>query len=324
MSGSLYTGKTTFREWKKKSYELSIINKLKNQGFRTTAYSIRNSTGNPFADSNNIMSSISPLFAVDLWLLRLVPAILRQEVFYNGEGIITKNWGNIFNVPSGDFRSYVSYSQFKKMITDEANRKNFGEYVFAHFNQPHKPNQLNRYGVFVGESSYLESSYLATNMMADFIKMLKETGRFNSSLIIFQSDHGTTKKLTTYPKISKSDLEKIRTVDVHGWNGRKIDHRTRALLLVKLPNAKDNKLKFNTNLVQLLDIPKLINHVAKTPNTNSYQINNLLKKNRVPIYHIWKQKKGVIGKDIRSGQYNYYTVTKNNKWKVHDNIDFKY
>jgi len=161
--------------------------------------------------------------------------------------------------------------------------------------------------------------------------------RFDSSLIIFQSDHGVgyvidheviKKTSLEFVGISKSDDERIREVDIAGWNGRRLDFRTRGLLLVKLPGAPDEPLQVNTNLVQLLDIPALIQVVIESPKTTRSQLGRILGKDKVSIYHGYRHKDGpngerrVVGNNIFHGPFNWYTVTKDNKWIVKDNINF--
>jgi len=338
-TGRIYGGNTSLKEWLDETHDLSILKRLKDNGFRTASYSLHHHGyyGNPHSDSNNIGRPVSPTFGVDLWLLHLSPTILRKEIFHDGNGLISIISEYLTGVPKGNIMTYASYQQFKKMIRDEAKRHNSGEYIFAHLRPPHGPYQLDRYGNLSKESNYLESLYLATNMMATFVRELKKKDRFNSSLIIFQSDHGghnviehelIKKTNPEFVSISKSVNEKIEEVDISGWNERRLEVRSRVLLLVKLPGAPDQPLQVDTNLAQLLDIPELIQVVIESPRMTSSQLGKILAKDKVSIYHGYRHKDGanrkgrVVGKNIFHGQFNWYTVSKDNKWTVNENINF--
>ena len=316
MSGTLYTGKEKLSEWKNKASELSTVNELRLKGFRTTVYTVYPFTANAYADSNNIMQSTSPFFGLDLWLLRIVPAGLRQDVFTNGNGIISKNLSSLFNVQSGSFRSYASYLQYKNFMIDEIARKDSGEYVFAHFNPPHSPHQLTREGTFVGRTTRLESRYLATNMMAGLIRMLKENGRFNKSLIIIQSDHGLQDNKEILKRVSKTNSKNEIEIDIYKRKRLFIDLKTQALLLIKPPASNNNKLQTNSSLVHLLDIKKLIEHITgKNRNLSSSDIIKLIKREEVPIlYFVGGQQKMVNGKCVDNDKFEYYSISKDNKW----------
>jgi hypothetical protein len=317
MSGTLFTGREKLSEWKNKAYELSIVNKLRQRGFRTTVYTIYPHTGNVYADSNNIMQSISPFFGLELWMLRIVPAGLRQEVFNDGAGFISRNWGSYFKVPSGDFRSYASYLQYKILMVEETARKDSGEYVFAHFNPPHGPYQLTREGIFVGRNTRLESLYLATNMMAGLIRMLKENGRFKQSLIIIQSDHGKQDNKKLLEKVSKINSENKVEIDISKRRFLFIDERTKALLLIKLPASSNDKLQTNSSLVHLLDLSKLIEYITGENRTLSKaNMIQLIKRKEVPILSTFEddQQKTINGKCVDTGKYEYYMLSEDNKW----------
>jgi hypothetical protein len=265
--------------------------------------------------------------AADYWLLRVAPVALRHVVLNDrGVGPIGRLARYTEQVTSGDITPLISYHQFEKLLADEQLRPSGGQYVLAHFYPPHEPYILDRNGNYVGESSYEEQLHLATNMMLEFVQILKEQGKFDNSLIIFQSDHGYTLAVNDYYageplgdfiQIDKATSKAIGDVDVRHVSG--------ALLLIKPPGVggETGDLIVNDNLTQLLDLRQYINNVLDGGSL-AYP-----ERKEVSIQHGlgFQDRDGEriqVGRDIMSGYINHYIIRPGDDWEICDNLPFEY
>ena len=124
--------------------------------------------------------------------------------------------------------------------------------------------------------------------MADFIKRLKDLGRFDNSLIIFQSDHGSLFKV-------KGD----RLVNIAGQGNSSIPYstaRSRSLLLIKLPGVSaDAELSISNFEASLVDIAPTIDRALGLEMSSDFSGFDLFSqldkgKQRVRYYHFHKKK----------------------------------
>lgn len=339
-TGELFEGgvNNSLRDWRQNQADNSLLLNLKSLGFHTTTFTISRHTGNQHAHINNIDKPITWTLIADLWLLRLAPTLVRQEAFKDGRGLFSMAAELMPQLPSGDLRSYHSFLQFQKILESEKNRAVIGEFVFAHVYPPHGPYQLTRSGTYTRESSYEDQLFLATSMMAEFIKVLRAQGKYDTSLIIFQSDHGIISRIPEKVRAAQKHIlpsldsivnKRIREVDVRGWTGEQISNRTHALLLVKLPLIDQEKINFNQKLVQLLDIKHVVKKVIENHETpspiQSNELSLLLENETVNIYHGFHRKdKKVIGRELPEAYFNHYVVNKNNQWTIDKEILVQY
>lgn len=283
MTGRLFTGDGHLEDWLDRTPQNSIVAKLKTLGFRTTFYSPYNHSWHFPADTV-VQSPPSMSSLADLSLLRLVPTILRQEVYDAGEGLISRLLNGITQSPQGD--SYRALKQFEHLLETEKYRSEQKEYIYSHYFLPHPPNALTRYGDYApDQSSFQEEILLATYMMVRFIKKLKELGRFDSSLIIIQADHGTGWSTSLDP----ANIE-----------------RTKPLLLVKTPELKGRDIRLIPDLVQLVDLYQaILDEVSaeKEASDSSSQSHFLPSTETVNTYQVYGYRKKPGGKIFVLGQH---------------------
>lgn len=197
MSGTLFSSEMTISEWQESADENSIVQDLHDRGFTSSFYGTANFRGTRLIHDINTADPAGVgiagfALASDYWLLRIAPVITRHMILDQyGNGPCSRILNHFSPTAHGEIRALVSYRQFKQFISDEKLRPSEGQYVHVHIVPPHPPYQLDRNGKYIGASSYSEQILLATNMMIQIIKTLKEQDKFNRSLIIFHADHGS-------------------------------------------------------------------------------------------------------------------------------------
>lgn len=192
--------------------------------------------------TNFIRSSNQKLFE-KFWLYKILPPIFHSLIFSKDdrEQLKAKN----FISYSSPILSYESLTNFIKYEPELAKNS---RYTLIHLILPHFPYVLNSDCSYLQDqvTSPLEQSQCATKIMQDFIETLKRLNRYDSSIIIFQSDHG-----------SRFSLENNQLVNVEGKGRRSPEWtraRSRALLLFKAVGANQDNLIIDNFPASLLDI----------------------------------------------------------------------
>jgi hypothetical protein len=340
MSGTMYSPDNTVMEWYESADKDSIITDLHERGFSTTFYGLSLKHGirqvqEAYTDDPGGAQVVDLRLAADYWLLRVAPVALRHLILDgHGGGPITRYTTGSVEDPSGDIRTLVSYRQFQKFLADERLRPASGQYVHAYFYPPHPPFQLDRHGNYVGESSYSEQLHLATNMILEIVETLRDLGRFENSLIIVQSDHGSVHgadrrcagdPLRDFIQMDEVTSEAIREVDPRCLPGTEVEARYLALLLIKPPgDGQDTAdLVVNDALVQLLDLRKHIDKLIDEgdcayPEREQVDIHHGLH------IHIRDGKQLWVGHHIMSGYINHYIIRPHGQWEIADTIRFEW
>jgi hypothetical protein len=340
MNGSMYSPDETIMECHESANKDSIIDDLRERGFSTTFYGIEMHDGMrqvevAYTDDPSGTSVVDMRLAADYWLLRIAPVALRHVVLDgHGAGPITRFARYAEQVIRGDIRTLVSYRQFEKFLADEPLRPASGQYVHLYLYPPHGPYQLDRHGNYTSESSYEEQLLLATNMLFEIVKTLKEQGKFESSLIIIHADHGAGcgaleqyagDPLRDFIQIDESTANAIGEVSLVNCTGNEIEARYLSLLLIKLPGmgAEAGDLIINDGLTQLLDIREYIDKVIDEwdcayPEREQVDIHHGL------VYQVRDGEQLYVGRDITSGYINHYIIRPGGQWEICDNIPFEY
>ncbi len=339
-SGTLFDPeKMTLNSWHEESARDNIISDLRKAGFKTQVYAV--APRPQFGPSEQIELVESPRLRIvaDFWLLRVVPVVLRPHIVDNGSGPFSR----LLKVKGagGDLRGFASYKQFNSLVKDILPRApRAGQYFHLYFNPPHGPYELNRHGHFVGKSGYLEQLHLATTMIRDLVASLKESGHFEKSLIIIQSDHGSTNGARYYRggdplkdtvRVPDGLTDSLAGVDVLFRSGPVTDASFNALLMLKPLKAcgksAPQSLRREIRLTQLLDIRKYLKavvedgkNICEFPIAKQVHLFNGLTSQK-------KNKGGTVykmGSDLEVGTMNHYQLDDNGEWTIHPNRMMRY
>jgi hypothetical protein len=346
MTGSFYTENSGLKEWTGRQNSSGIVNHLYNAGYKVSMYTPYSGWIHPKASHVKVHEDVlmqyrslsSYCHFADLWLLRVVPNYLQQEVYREGKGVFTrlfvqdalagKNW-NVFG----------SVELVRQLTNDEAERPDHGQYVYAHLWIPHSPYIMNRDCVFSPDDShYHEQALCATRLMAEFISKLKELGRYHESTIIIQADHGSP----GYPCVKNVsdctmslDIEKeIEAVNLRRLSAQKIDNRTRALLLIKPPLQSRKPLVMSDRSTQLVDIPATLYDLLDLPvpvqEGESVFSPGFPQTREIHIFvglsyqEDEKGKEYRFGENLFEGEANHFSFTSGKDWKVYPNIHVRW
>jgi hypothetical protein len=346
MTGSFYKENQSLKEWRDQLKSSGIISNLYDAGYKVSIYAPgiwwvnqKASDVKMYQDVLRQYKSLS-LFHhfADLWLLRVVPNYLQQEVYREGKGIFTRLFVRD-KLAALDAKPFLSAELMRQLIDDEAERPDHGQYVYAHLDIPHPPYVMNRDCVFSpSDSHYDEQTLCATRLMAELVSELKELGRYHESTIIFQSDHGIESNQdsgnASFCKISLDNEKEIDESVLKGYSAREINIRTCALLLIKPPVQSGKPLAVSDRPTQLVDIPATIYDLLdlsvrvkegesafapELPDTREIHIFLGLYRQRDE-----KGKKRYFGRDLFEGEANHFSLTNGKGWKVYPNIHVRW
>jgi hypothetical protein len=187
---------------------------------------------------------------------------------------------------------------------------------------------MDRSGRYTGKTDYNEQLLLATSQMRRVVERLRELGKFDSSLILLHSDHGTLdeERKENDRLISQRTSQDIREVDVMEQSGQDIATQHSALLLVKPPvscGAADPDLKIDEQLVEIKGLRSFIEGVRAGQNCNfpipdSVHVITGLAKQKINGQTV------VLGRDIQSGSVSHYRVNKDFSWEILPPVPFKF
>ena len=338
LSGTLYQPKMSVRDWHKDAETKSLLRDLTARGYETTAYALFTRPGfkNPAKFIAPSEGTVSLPLLLDYWSLRVAPVGLRHLL--PASGPFTRVASLMSPRPTGDTRGYDSYELFQQLLADELTRPDSSQYIMMHSYVPHGPYQMDRRGKFVGKSSYDEQLLLATRMMQDLVVRLKESGRYDHSLIIFQSDHGTQNaddaKYERQPlragllRMDKEISAAIESVDVRASPGRQIEARSSALLLIKAPIACSSETTDEMQIVDALTQLKDLKAYLLSALSNTKAACRFPTALNVDFYNglVTQGRTGrlTVGSDIFFGKINNYEVRTGFDWRIKEDLPFRY
>jgi hypothetical protein len=346
MTGSFYEGNDSLKEWTDQHKSSGIVNNVYDAGYEVSIYAASSYFVNPKASHVKLLEDVLTRYEgvssfchfADLWLLRVVPSFLQQEVYWEGKGIFTRLFVKDDRLSGSNKPVFGSVELMRQLISDEANRPNHGQYVYAHLFVPHGPYVMNRDCLFSPDCDYSEPALCATRLMAELVSELKELGRYHESTIIFQSDHAIKENppenasdRTMSLEIEK-EIEKV--ISLWDWSAEAIDNRTHALLLIKPPLQSGKPLIISDHPTQLVDIPATVYDLLDLPmhakEGESVFSPNFPETREIHMFFgLYYQgdeegKKRVFGKDLFEGEANHFSFTNGRGWKVYPNIPVRW
>jgi hypothetical protein len=341
MTGSLYEENESLKEWMNRHKSSGIVNKLHDAGYEVSMYIPSSGWAHPKASHIKVNEDVLmrykslPSFChfADLWLLRVVPNFLQQEVYREGEGIFTRLFVQDDRLAGNNAYVFGSVELMRQLINDEADRPDHGQYVYAHLYIPHDPYIMNRDCVFSPDCGYNEQALCATRLMAELVSELKQLGRYHESTIIFQSDHGPAGIIDPDSEMSLDIKERIEALNPRGFRVGQVESRTLALLLIKPPSQSGKPLIVSDRPTQLVDIPAtlydLIDLPVHTKDGESVFSPDFPQNREIHIFSglIIQTKDGKeyrFGENLFEGEANHLSFTKGKGWKIYPNISVRW
>jgi hypothetical protein len=346
MTGSLYEENDSLKEWKERHNSSGIVNKVYDAGYKVSMYApygvwIHEEASYVKMHEDVLMqyeSLSSYSHFADLWLLRVVPNYLQQEVYREGKGVFTRLF--VKDVLAGkNWNVFGSVELMRQLINDEADRPDHGQYVYAHLWIPHSPYIMNRDCIFSPDDSrYDEQALCATGLMAELISKLKELGRYHEATIIIQADHGAP----GYPCLKDAsdcipslEIEKeMEAVNLRKLSAEVIDNRTRALLLVKPPLQSGKPLVISDRPTQLADIPATLYDLLDLPvrvrEGESVFAPDFPATREIHVFvglcyqEDERGKARRFGQNLFVGEANHFSFTNGKGWKIYPNIHVRW
>jgi hypothetical protein len=342
MTGSLYEENDSLKEWMGRHKSSGIVNNVYDAGYEVSMYIpdkrwFHEKASHVKVHDDVLMwyKSLPPFcYFADLWLLRVVPNFLQQEVYREGEGIFTRLFVREDRLAGKNAIVFASVELMRQLINDEANRPDHAQYVYAHIYVPHHPCIMNRHCVFSPDCSYNEQALCATRLMAELVSELKELGRYHESTIIFQSDHGSGRIKVPDSEMSPEVKKEIETLNPRGVRVGVIESRTLALLLIKPPLQSGKPLVVSDRPIQLVDIPvtiyDLLDIPVRTKEGDSAFSPDFPQTREIHMFaglNIQIDEKGKeyrFGENLFEGEANHLSFTNGKGWKVYPNIPVRW
>jgi hypothetical protein len=181
------------------------------------------------------------------------------------------------------YRAFVNYLEVEEELPAS------GRYTFLHLMIPHPPFTLDANCAPQEEGVSAEERYLAhircgDKIIRDFVDRLKKLGRYHDSLVLIHGDHGFYAKLEGETLL---DLGANQEVDPDRVEGHTDDHarlRSRALLLLKPPDAGGSGYAFTTSPAEstLLDVAPTMMDALGIDADTTYSGFSLLHPDSIP------------------------------------------
>ena len=166
-----------------------------------------------------------------LWIYANLPYFMAERLIDRDELDQLKNQ----NLVSGS-ANITSLVSFRNYLEDEKHFPGSNRYTFIHLLIPHFPYIFHcdcSYNNDLKVTSPIEQSKCATQLIVDFVKTLKELGRFDNSLILVCADHGGRFE------IENGGLKGVEHLGLYSKRWSRA--RSRALLLIKPPGGNGNE-----------------------------------------------------------------------------------
>ena len=272
----------------------------------------------------------------DLWLLRVAPNFLQADAYWESKGLASRaysRWtGESSPASSEDARTFTSLLVMQRLIEDERRRPATGQYVYGHLYMPHGPSVLDENCEYVpAGTDYEAQTTCATRMIVEFVDELKRLGRYDDSIIVLHSDHGSWPIGLTPDETGQLGEGWPALVDNRrSMSPPWIDNQTRALLAVKRAEAAQAPLEVSGRMTQLLDLRPTLWDVAfgKSPSealglsvfSDSFPI-----ERDIHMYLGYKQltREGAevfVGDRGHSGSMHHLSIDAQHRWTRHPDL----
>jgi hypothetical protein len=265
-----------------------------NQYVPTSAFNPSKDTQEIALPDNELRSAFTAQFVrvADMVLFRLFPHFLKDMVTPRGENGVVAEWflaARWLRYPPSHELSYLSVPVLNNFLEQEKQRSPTGRYSYMHLMLPHGPaswtkdcESIFEPGVIkkhlqsddplmratgrgytaiqiYSDEAMFSSHHCATKYIYNIIRHLKDLNRYDQSIILIHSDHGTPQHFfTPYYQIqsevtSIEDYEMLRNSNDRKEMPETLDLQSRALLLFKPAHAR-HPFQVSDQHAQLVDI----------------------------------------------------------------------
>jgi hypothetical protein len=280
LTSSTYKGQTK-KKWEDK-IKNGLLNELKETGYSVQLYgkNIFNKlysekiyfdkvySNKEILKKNNINHPLIIKFT-QILIIKYFPNLFSKKAIKLGEDVGIKFFTILnksiplkkINIQDG-FGKYNSILATRSLINDleTSDKKNIFTYVVLDI--PHYPYSFDKNcNWYESRTSnlvhdYYNQSVCAMNLVNNFIKKLKDINRYNDSIIIIYSDHGSH---AVTQLVKKKSLKVVKDSNVpfdntmSPWSIERLEAHARSVLMIK-PKDSYNKIKYSTKKTQLLDV----------------------------------------------------------------------
>ena len=275
MTGTFYK-QGSFRQWQNQSITGGIRKSLQEIGYNVSLYvptradfwmyenAQYSRTSHELANEFRKNDSMQ---LAQISLVRVAPNFLRQETYSHSPYLfnsVSQLFSGRENSDSSGFYKEFSVPLYRMFLKEENERASKGNYVYVHLVLPHPPFKWSHecdYSPDGKATDFLQQSHCSTRLMVELIQKLKMLNRYDSSTIIFQSDHGyhgeQAGSVKTDVKLSEAFINKI-SKQANYLPPQGFFRRTHSLLAIKRPLSPLNPLIISQAQTQLADIPATI------------------------------------------------------------------
>ena len=171
--------------------------------------------------------------------------------------------------------------------------------------------------------------------MSKVARRLRELGKYEDSIVVFQADHGPPFRLgrplldEPWSLTDPALLEQIEGTNLRRERAEQLDFTPRALLLIKPPGKLGTPMIISDRAVQLVDIPNTLYDLARidvrTPDGISVFADNFpARREQLLFIGLYRpDESGALfefGSRLQEGELNVYGYTPGVGWKVHPDI----
>jgi hypothetical protein len=201
-------------------------------------------------------------------LVRAAPNSLKRQTLSVSDNVLGRIAALGANSTPSKIRKYGFYKRLsvplvEQFLADEPGKSSSARYTYVHTILPHGPYVWNAdCNADPIKSSYRSQSLCATLLMKKIVQQLKQLGRYENSVIIFQSDHGmhdeetvSTSEIQPFPPEVKQRIGPGKKSN-RSPNGYFL--RLHALLAIKPPQAQNQPMRHSSGVAQLADIPATV------------------------------------------------------------------
>jgi hypothetical protein len=291
LSGLLYDNSENFSSYMKQTYlsKQSIFYQLKNLGYERHATPLvpRTFLYDPRV-ADNIIEKNMPLYATlfyaskiyELSLYAMLPYLLERAVYKDGRWAITESaryfrWKeklnnkntntkanksnlNFYIKPAESDRDYHAMVTMVNQINNSIDKPLF---KFIHFLGLHTPFNIDENGHLIDNSMDIQHCEKKVEyklyLMGVFIDLLKKTGVYDNSMLVFLGDHGSGRDIASLI---------MKDPDTGIPQSLGIKARANPMLMVKFMNAHQPTIVYNKRRMSLQTLtPFIIDTVTNQP-----------------------------------------------------------